>query len=250
MKKAITVYIPFLGAVILFAVGASETLQYHNHRSLESKTRALREEIQRIDALEDYSEAIAMYKKIAPSLPEVDLRILQRQWAMALELLHRIQAAKYNPELENDLQTFFGTLREHLDEMRDRCSTVLADSTSLPAAVAWQAYNIEGSVRLLMAFLSLETERNSKKVTALMREAISDFKAAIDSVDSIAAAGTKRNIPRWNMELLHAEQYVEQFQMVEPDSQKRLDLRDNLEALIPEKGGYAPGEPLERRIRK
>ena len=251
MKKAIMLYIiPLLGAIVLCAVAASETIQYFKNKDLESKTMAVREEIRSIDALEDYSEAVTRYKKIAPSMPEVELRVLQKQWAMALEMLHDIQAAHYNATLEADLPMFFDTLKELLDEMRDRCGTMLADATSLPATVVWQTYNIEGSVRLLMAFISLETERNSKKVTALMREAISDFKAAIDAIDTVGAAGVKRNIPRWNMELLHAEQYVEQFQLVQPDSQKRLDLRDNLEALIPEKGGYAPGEPLERRILK
>jgi hypothetical protein len=29
-----------------------------------------------------------------------------------------------------------------------------------------------------------------------------------------------------------------------------LQLEDNLEVLIPEKGGYAPGEPIERRVEK
>ena len=250
MKKMVRLYIPILGAIIFCALGVSQTVLHQKNKTLESKSREVRGRIQDVDALVDHDEAIARYKEVAPSMPEVELRILQRQWATALETLRQTQAARTASTLEGDVPIFFDRLRKLLDEMKDRCSALLAGKDFLPVEVTWQAYNIEGSVRLLMAFTSLETERNIKKVTALMREAISDYTASIDAVDTIGAAGIKNNIPRWNMELLHAEQYVEQFQLAEPDAQKRLDLRDNLEALIPEKGGYAPGEPLERKIRK
>ena len=40
------------------------------------------------------------------------------------------------------------------------------------------------------------------------------------------------------------------MQLAKVEEQERLNLKDNLEAIIPEKGGYAPGEPLETKVLK
>lgn len=250
MKKVIRFYIPLLAAVVLVGFGVSSTLQCRQNRKLEAKSREVRQEIQEADAVLDDEQAILLYTKIAPPLPEVELRILQRQWSMALEILRQVRRIRYNPLLENDVSVLYGRLRDHLEAMKERCGALLADSGSISPDVAWRAYNLEGSVKLLYALAVLETERNPKKVGAIMREAISHLKAAIEAVDKAPSAGLQRNIPRWNLELLHGEQMVERFQLAEPDVQRQLDLKDNLEAILPEQGGYAPGESIDRKIRK
>jgi hypothetical protein len=134
--------------------------------------------------------------------------------------------------------------------MAEECSGLLSKSEALPDEIAWQVYNIRGSVKLLTAFSVLETERNWKKVMGIMKEAISDLKSAIASVDRTNTLGLDRNVPRWNLELLQGEQFVKKFQLGTVTDDQRLELKDNLEAIIPERGGYAPGEPVERRVLK
>ena len=83
-----------------------------------------------------------------------------------------------------------------------------------------------------------------------MGAAILAFKSAIEAVDAAPlVSNLEKNVPRWNLELLHEDIYVKKQMRVPPDLE-RLGLRDSLEAVIPERGGYAPGEPLERRIQK
>jgi hypothetical protein len=126
---------------------------------------------------------------------------------------------------------------------------VITENDPLRKEVAWRIHNIEGAARLLAAFAVLETERNWKKVMSAMQAAVSAFKSAIETVDAAPVSNLEKSMPRWNLELLHADIYIKKLSVIQPD-QERLELRDNLEAVIPEKGGYAPGEPLERRIRK
>jgi hypothetical protein len=250
MKNIIRFSLPLLAALIFTLLGINRILHYRHYLSLESKSRQLQHEIQVADSVNHHHEAINYYKMLKASLPEVQLRILQRQWLIALEILHQIQLAKYNSVLEKDVPILFGNLNDHLEDMKDGCSLLLTEIESLPEHMAWRARNIRGSASLLSAFIVLETERNWKKVMGTMKDAISDFKLAIASVDSAQTKAFERNIPRWNLELLHGEQFVKKFKFTRLEAERRLELRDNLEAIIPEKGGYAPGEPLERKVEK
>ncbi|MEW6439684.1 MAG: hypothetical protein AB1640_02005 [bacterium] len=250
MKKMIRLGLPLLAAVTLAAVGVHGLVGFVEARNLAARSRQARLEVERADALADPLEAIERYKSIEPSAPEIELRILQRQWAVTLELLRQVRRMRHNPLLETDLAALYGRLRDHLEEMQDRSATLLAEGAGLSPEVAWRAYNLQGAAKLVSAYTVVETERNYKKVAAMLREAISHLKAAIEAVDKGPSSGLERSIPRWNMELLHAEQMVERFQLAETDVQRQLDLRDNLEAILPGQGGYAPGEPVDRKIRK
>ena len=250
MKNIITCLLLLLVLLIFVFVGIHRLLRYGHYGTLESESRHLQHEIQVADLMGDHNEAIDHYKALKTSLPEVQLRILQRQWLVALELLHQIQLAKYNTVLDKEVPVLFDDLQVHLQAMKDRCSVLLTESDLLPQVIVWRVYNIKGSVNLLSAFIVLETERNWKKVMGTMKDAISDLKLAIASVDKAQTEGFERNIPRWNLELLHGEQYVKKFKFTQLEAERRLELRDNLEAIIPEKGGYAPGEPMERKVEK
>jgi hypothetical protein len=250
MKKLFRYYVPFLLALVFLGLAVERLLAWRNFRALEAQNRRLKEQILEADRVVDDEQAIGLYRTIAPPVAEVELRIVQRQWNQALEILRQIRRAKYNPLLEQDVQGLYGRLGGLLDEMKERCGALLAEGKTLRADVGWRASNLLGAVQLMNAFAVAETERNPKKVAAILREAIGHFKGAIETVDTLASAGWSRNVPRWNLELLCGEQMVERFRLAEPDVQRQLDIRDNLDAILPEQGGYAPGEAMDRRIRK
>jgi len=224
--------------------------QYLHAKTLGKANRHLQHTLQAADALNDNAAAVAAYNTITPMLPEVQLRILQRQWVIALTKLKQANLARENPLLHDDSLKYIQQLKSHLDDMRDRCNSVLIDSSSLPLEIMWQIHNIEGSVKLLIAFLMLYNEQNPDKVQGVMREALSDFKAAIEAVDKTNASAYVKNIPRWNFEMLTGEEYIKKMEAAKADPEKNQALKESLEALIPEMGGYAPGEPIETKIKK
>ena len=243
-------YLP-LGLAVGFTVfGVYQFLSLMTFRSLESEAKKLQREVQVGDRLVDNAEAITHFQGITPEVTEVQLRILQKQWLIALDYLHQLQATRYNKVLQKELPLIVEQLNAHLEDMDDLCSKALARSEPLPPRLAWRLNNISGCLKLLKAFVVLESEENWKKITGIMREAISDLKTAIEHVDASHPINIEANIPRWNLELLHSEQFVKLIVRTQADAERRLDLRENLEAIISEKGGYAPGEPLQRKIRK
>ena len=243
-------YLP-IGLTIGFTLlGVYQFAKLKGYRTLETEARELQRKIQAGDRLVNHLEAAKHYEGIMPEVPEVQLRILHRQWLMAVDDLDQIQATRYNKLLQKEFPLMVEKLRAHLDDMHERCDTVLTRHEPLQPGLSWRLYNIRGSLKLLKAFIVLETEKNWKKIVGLMREAISDLKMAIETVDAVYPMTLETNIPRWNLELLHSGQFVKLMTRTQVDAERRLDLRDNLEAIIPEKGGYAPGEPLERKIQK
>ena len=243
-------YLP-LGLAVGFTVfGVYQFLNLRTYRALESEEQNLQREVQVGDRLVDHAEAVTHYQSIMSAVTEVQLRILQRQWLIALDYLHQMQTTRYNKVLQKEFPLIAEQLNAHLEAMDNRCNEAIDQPEPLPPRLAWRLYNISGCLKLLKAFIVLETEENWKKITGVMREAISDLKMAIEQVDTVHPMTLEANIPRWNLELLHSEQFVKLMVRTQADAERRLDLRENLEAIIPEKGGYAPGEPLQRIIRK
>ena len=194
--------------------------------------------------------AVALYKQLVPLDAAVQLRILQRQWVMALDLLDRIRLSKYHNALDKDLPLLYGSLDALLSEAGERAESVLAESAALPDRYAWRVHNLKAAVTLLKAFVALETEDNWKKVHALLKEAVNELKLAIERVDRLSVPMADKYIPRWNLELLQGRQDIRKILISTPETERRLDLGQSLEAIIPEKGGYAPGNPVERRMKK
>jgi len=250
MKTRMLIGLPLLAAFIFLVLGIGRVQECRRTGALATRNELLQEAIAEADGIADNQAALRAYRAIVPSIPEVELRILQRQWLDALGILHQVQLAKYNRVLEDEVPALYAELVDHLDSMKERCGILLNENVSLGNEVAWRVYNIEGAVRLLAAFTVLERERNWKKGMSAMGTARLAFKTAIEAVDATPLVlNLEKSVPRWNLELLHADIYVKKRMRMPPD-QERLGLRDNLEAVIPERGGYAPGEPLERRIRK
>ena len=236
-------------AVCFLLLAMYSLFQYRSAAALEARNRQLQQELQKADAISDDSAAVSSYKKL-PALPEIQLRILQRQWRIALEVLQYMQRARYNNELQNETSVYNERLKSLLDEMLDRSSSMLADPERLQPDIIWQAYNASGAAKLLSAFLLLEREQNVDKVQGVMRDALTDFKSAIDAVDKADVSPLQRNTPRWNFEMLNGEQFIKKIEVAKTDMEKNQVLKENLETLLPEMGGYAPGEPIETRIKK
>lgn len=244
-----------MALIILFAVsfmllGIYSGWQFGAVKVREVRYRHLQQELRTSDAIADDSAAAAAYKKLRPALPEIQLRILQRQWRIALELLQYMQRARYNIELQNEMGVYSARLKSLLDEMLDRCGSMLADAASLRPDIVWQIYNAAGSAKLLSAFMMLENGQNVDKVQGVVRDALTDYKAAIEAVDKAGVPPFQRNIPRWNFELLNGEQYIKKIEAAMTDVEKNQVLKENLETVMPEMGGYAPGEPIETKVKK
>lgn len=239
-----------LVSVSFALLGVYSFRRYTAAAEQESRTRILMEKLRKADALADGAAAVAAYTKLQPALPEIQLRILHRQWRMAMELLQYMQRARDNSELQDTRDEYSARLRTLFNEMNDRSNSTLADSESLRPEIAWQIYTVAGSAKVLSAFVMLENDQNVDKVQGVMRDALTDFKAAIEAVDKADVPPMQRNIPRWNFELLNGEEYVKRFEVAMTDMEKNQVLKENLETLMPEMGGYAPGEPIETRIKK
>jgi hypothetical protein len=249
-KNILTVTIVILLTVACISVTIYSVSQFQDLKAREARLGLMKQGLKKADSMEDDTAAVAAYKRLTPSSPEIQLRILQRQWRIAMELMHYLQRAQSNPSLQSETGTYLRQLKAHFDEMIDRSSGTLADAAKISPEIAWRLYNVTGSARAMNALVMLEGGESVDKVQGVMRDALTDFKAAIEAVDKGDVPPQERNIPRWNFELLNGEEYVQKFDVALTDVEKNQVLKDNLETLIPELGGYAPGEPIETIIKK
>jgi hypothetical protein len=250
MKKTIQRSLLLVAAAAFTLLGIHRFSEYNTNRSLELQNIRLSRGIDAGDNLADHENAVRCYRDLKPMIPEVHLRILQRQWLIALERLEEIRIAQSNTLLKKDVPLLYRQLAEHLREMENRCDLVLADTEALRGDIAWRICNVRALVKIVSSFLVLETEKNWKKVRGKLKEATSDLKSAIDIVDKTASSNLEKNICRWNLEILGQQQPGKKMKLAESDAEHHLVLRDNLEAIIPEKGGYAPGEAMGGAMKK
>ncbi|MCX8012094.1 MAG: hypothetical protein N3A64_02945 [Desulfobacterota bacterium] len=225
-------------------------IQYFEQINREKEQQYLQRAIQSADAIADHQDAVSAYQNIRPMLPEIELRILQRQWYIALEKLKQINLATANSELQEDRLKFIQQLRDHLTDMSDGCDRILTDNISLSDNIIWRIHNIKGAVKLLLAFITFQEEQNPDKAQVFIRDGLSEFKTSIEVVDKVRIPLFEKNIPRWNLEMLISQEYVKKLEVAKTDIEKEQALKENLEALIPEMGGYAPGEPIETKVKK
>jgi hypothetical protein len=250
IKTRITITFNILLSVGFILLSIYTAREYRAVKAREAAARLLQQELRKADAIADDSAAATAYKKLSPALPEIQLRIVQRQWRIALQLLQYMQRARDNTELQTETGVFGARLKTLLDEMNERCSSMLADTASLRPEIVWQLYNTTGSAKVLSAFVMLETGQNLDKVQGVMRDAMTDYRAAIEAVDKAGVPPSHKNIPRWNFEVLGGEENVQKFEVSMTDMEKNQVLKEELETLIPEIGGYGPGEPIETIIKK
>ena len=247
-RTSIAIIIILSATFTLLGIFASR--EYLAVKEREAAGRHQQQELKKADAIADDKAAVAAYKKLSPLIPEIQLRIVQRQWRIALEQLQYMQRARTNTELQNKMEDYGVQLKGLLDEMVERCSGALAATASQRPEIVWQLYNTAGAAKVLSALVMLESEQNADKVQGVMRDALADFKAAIEAVDKAGVPPMQRNIPRWNFEVLGGKENVQKFEVSMTDMEKNMALKENLETLIPDIGGYAPGEPVETRVKK
>ena len=250
MNNAMQRSLLWVVAAAFILLGINRLFHYNNNRSLELEAARLSRGIETGDRLADHHDAVRYYKDLKPAIPEVHLRILQRQWLIALEILDDIRIAQSNTSLAKEVPLLYDRLSKHLRDMEERCDLVLDDTDALRAQIGWRIFNVRAVVKTVASLVVLETEENLNKVQRTLKEAIADLKSAIDAVDGIASANLEKNICRWNLEILGQQQGVKKGKSPETEVDHHLGLQENLEAIIPEKAGYTSGKVLGREMRK
>ncbi len=199
------------------------------------------------DTMDDHQQAIELYQSLEIDNPLLAVRIMRRQWLLALAVFQESQkrdTLAANPDQEN--------LRNKLDDLifkLQQSGASLLNQECLPTVI-WRVHNLLGASFLLQGLESLERESNLKQSRASLELAIAQFKKAIFWVDKVPDAGNMSNIPRWNLELLSTRKTLSQIVMTRPEAESKLDLKKNLATMLPESAGYMAGEPPDSRIRK
>ena len=239
-----------LGFLCFLGAGLHQWIQYRSAIALESQVRSLKKNVEEIDGERDHGKAVRRYLQLPDNGPEIQLRILQRQWSMAVEKMARIRNANDAQVLKEALPELRDDLSAHLSAMAERCRSAMAAAGEAREEILWQIRNIQGCVSTMGAFVALSAEKNEKKAFSHLRSAIAGFASAMRAIDRIDKADHLRNVPRWNMALITGKEAALQFNLAPAADDRRLDLQKNLETVIPETGGYAPGDPAESRIAK
>ncbi len=270
-------------AVLSFAVGGFHWIQGMGNLSAAREMFALRTDYQAALAAPP-SDAESALENLAAALPEARIALLRRQWARAAALAAEIRETRKRPALIKEIPVIRDRLRALLEEMTGRTDALLADSENLKPGLRWRVRNLRGCVRLMTAFVEMESGENAGPARVLLRSAVSDFAQAIADVDAAIPnprrAGTgasdasgdgsandeneirtdvgrsnfdsamDRRVPRWNLEMLHGNAALRQAVSATPGGNSRQSLRQGLETLIPGTGGYSAGAPLDRRVEK
>jgi hypothetical protein len=239
--------------ICTIGLGTAGVVQFANHErrlSRVAEIEQLRAVFKAAEQISDPREAIDAYPSSGEAHREIRFAVLRRQWDLAVDRLHRVRKSRDNRHLLSGVTDQFDELTLFLRHLIQECSQLIETLELADEEVLWQSYNLRGAVRLLEAYCVLENEGNSKKAATRIQEAIADFKAAIQIVDRAPLDVDQRNVPRWNLEVLHGEELLKTIAFSRPESERSLNIRENLEAILPEKGGYAPGEPLDWRIEK
>lgn len=237
-------------AVLFALLGIDRFTGYTARKIIEGRNARLQAAIAQGDRMADPAAAARHYLAIDPMLPEIRLRVLRRQWTMAVHKMDRIRKARRHPALNSRVPEFHQDLGRQLSDMAKRCDEALAGEAPPPEGLAWRFHNIRGMVKVMEAFLLLSEERNEKKAADVLKEAVGSFKQAVKTVDATDSPVFQKNIPRWNLELLHGEENLRNLRFSRLDAEGRLEARENLEAMIPEPGGYASGEPSGTQMKK
>ena len=183
------------------------------------------------------------------SVPELQYQILYRHWLAAFANFDVLVAGAENRYVSRDLNKLTADIHRQLLALRSECDKLLRSAKIAPAEQKWLVYNLRGSVSLMMAYSLLEFTEDAEKSRTFLSDAVEDFKQAIHAVDDSVVLPSQRMIPRWNLELIVGAGKALSASRRFGDNVSET-LRTQLQAVIPNVGGYASGEPLETRVRK
>ena len=234
--------------ILFIAAGIQQFIRFMEMRQTGALEESLRQSIRQGDRIADPTKAVPYFERLSPMRPEITLRIIQREWEIA-STMHKRSETRRSSENSTTSAPDAENLARLLDQMETRCNGLIEKGDAIPENIRWQAYNLRGAVRLAAACTALESGDNQKKIITILKAALVDFKRAVSSVDRAVIDGWERNIPRWNLELLFSLTPIRKLEWSTADAH-RIDLKKNLEALIPERAGYSAGEPPDRRVEK
>jgi hypothetical protein len=201
-------------------------------------------EEKQLDKLADDAEMLGR------PIPEITYADLHRRWRSAVDRFDRVSAALKNRYLEPQAKNLLQELHENLLELRDACEQALAAEQGLSADPAWKIHNLKGSVSVLLAYSVLYYEEEGSKAAKFLTDALEDYKNAIRLVDQASRSSFERALPRWNLELITSVGEYRRIGMAQIPQTEMAELREQLQAFIPEVPGFSPGIPLETRVEK
>ncbi len=189
-------------------------------------------------------------KMLGRPLPEITYADLHRRWRSAVAQFDRVSAALGNRYLEPQAKELLKELHDNLLELRNAGEQALASDQGLSADPAWKIHNLKGSVSVLLAYSVLYYEKDGNKAAKFLTDALEDYKNAIRLVDQTSRSSFERALPRWNLELITSVGEYRRIGMAEIPQANMAEVREQLQAFIPEVPGFSPGIPLETRVEK
>lgn len=189
-------------------------------------------------------------ERLGRPLPEITYADLHRRWRSAVDRFDRVSAALGNRYLEPQAKELLKELHEHLLELRNAGEQALSAEQGLSADPAWKIHNLKGSVSVLLAYSVLYYEKDGNKAAKFLTDALEDYKNAIRLVDQASRSSFERALPRWNLELITSVGEYRRIGMAEIPQANMAEVREQLQAFIPEVPGFSPGVPLETRVEK
>ncbi|NPA25058.1 MAG: hypothetical protein GXO34_04440 [Deltaproteobacteria bacterium] len=245
-------YLYLVGGLISLVVGIILVSWSERRRLAEYRARVEWGRLAACDREQDPRKALAACLQLDPAKAPVAVRIMRRRWQLGLEL-YRQRSRKTEPFGKSAVPDA-GENGKKLDKLLfalEKDGQNLRGRRPAPApALSWRAENLLGAGYLMRALLVLDRGGEMKTCQALLHQAIEAFKRAIRLVDRLPAADGFGNIPRWNLELLIANERLARLAMAESSPQTRYDLRRNLTILLPGSSGYLSGEPPDSRVLK
>jgi len=245
-------YLYLAGCLIFLAVGILLVSWSERRRLAGYRARVEWGRLAAGDREKDPARALDVYLRLAPGKPPVAIRIMRRRWRLALEL-YRQRSLEAENSADQAPRTGAGVDRK-LDKLLfalEKGGQELRGLRPAPGpGIAWRAENLLGAGYLVRALLVLDRGGERKTCQALLHQAIAAFKRAIRLVDRLPARDGFGNIPRWNLELLLANDQLARMALAESSAQGRYDLRRNLTILLPGSSGYLSGEPPDNRVLK
>jgi hypothetical protein len=243
-------YLYLFGTMIFMIVGIllvnwSERRRLADYRARENWNR-----LAASDREKDPSKALAAGLLFDPGNPPVAIRIMRHRWQLALKLYREKNSAS-NQGLSRYLES--GTdrkLDKQLFELEKSGQRLRGVRPAPAPEIAWRAENLLGAGYLMRALLVLDRGGEMRTCQALLHQAVAAFKRAICLVDRLPAQNGLSNVPRWNLELLIANDRLARMALSSISPENRYDLRRNLTIMLPGSSGYLSGEPPDNRVLK
>lgn len=245
-----------MAACLLIAIDAVVSYQRTNQRHQEEQLfyqqlsqlqqQGSGAQLPALEALQQQAQLLQL------PVPTLDYQILYRHWLAALFHFDTLAAGAENRYVSSDLELLRNDVHQSLLHLRGECDKQLRRGEGddhVRNEQRWPVYNLRGAVSVMIAYSLLEFGDDSDKSRAFLGDAVEDFKQAIRAVDESSVMTDQRMVPRWNLELIiGAGESLVVGRSLGGDSVE--ELRGQLQAVVPNIGGYAPGVPLETRVRK